>query len=745
MHTVFINTTKNKIGGRFDSLKNAKDLKKLMCVECPLDTWYDGENGYRKAAKEIAEYIDDYNDVSNDYNLIVYVDMFGFFNIMKINFFDKDGVEQTFLSNLCKCAISRMITSTILKELNEDGRTPSEKPVLLLELPITKDEPSGIDTTKRKTEAMCSLLHLVSMDQLQQRLACEHGENSVQLSAIVDEVQPRLTIDLCQIYKKSMENMANSVAIDGLPLQRACNNLYDAIVKTFDIDCAGDIAISEYYTNKKTQRLSLEVYTKHNFLLQCFILDCINDKTAFNEGKQVKQIPILSSAEWDVVKEVLYKKKRTYEAEQQKVSGLRDSFIKLKMVPSLYAPAREKFGLNESGNIQSEYVVGKVENKPKKNKSKEAEQNDSLAEKEEELVEQKGCVLNWITEDEDTPYDAQGDKYKAPFGKATADEYCERAVDLANHHLNLFDKLSMHIKRAMVNYAGRSILNTPPILRKRSVNIGQNIDESEKNDYKYAQRSGTQLVPEKEATETVIKTAKRSYVSILMEYLKFDAGRGITLINIKEQCDWFINRIRKIEESLKKLFWILVILCITLGLVYLPFVLIQWHSIVKNIDTLLIALSSLAVPYVLLFVFYFIARLVQKQKMKRAWEDLVKKSDEASKANHNTIQSYDLLMTRYIPALRWLYEYVLDVDFHCDCCNFAQAKLNHHKMKLGELIESLGNFLEDLDYLGDDYSPLGSEQRVDYNKSFCEGDKNYDFYSIIDKKLLDLVQRGGLK
>ena len=54
------------------------------------------------------------------------------------------------------------------------------------------------------------------------------------------------------------------------------------------------------------------------------------------------------------------------------------------------------------------------------------------------------------------------------------------------------------------------------------------------------------------------------------------------------------------------------------------------------------------------------------------------------------------------------------------------------------MIENLGNFLEDLDYKGFEYAPSNVE--LEYQKAFCEG-KNKEFYSIIDQKILDMVQR----
>ncbi len=742
MHTVFINTTKNSIGGRFDALKSAKDLKKLMYVDCPLDAWYDEENGYQEVARKIAEFIDTYNDVGNDYNLVIYVDMLAFFDLLKIKFFEADSVEQTFVSKICKAALSRVVAATLLEKLNEDGRTPSEKPVLLLELPDTKEMPSGIDPTMRQIASMQTLLHLLPMEQLQQKLTEGADKNSVPLSEIVDEAQKSLKINLCEIYSANMRIMADSVTFDGVLLQRACSDLYAAIEHQFKVDLTSNLAISEYHTNKRTQKLSLEVYTKHNFLLQCFILDCVNSETAFDGEDLPKQIPELTEQEWEKVKEKLFRKKRLYEVVRQKIANLSVDFTKLMLAPPLYMPAREKFGLNENGIVQTEFVIQEVIAQQKKKDDKDASQTDTLMDKREELVEQRGVVQGLIPPSEYKPYDSAGDEYKPAFGKVTADEYCKRATDLANHHLNLFNKLNLHIKRAMSNYSSRSISNAAPVLRKRSVNMGQSAEDSEKNDYKYAKKNGASRVLEVEPTETVIETSKRSYISLMLEYLKFDAGRGIAMINIKEQCDWFINRIRQIEESLKKLLWIFVVLCVTLAVVYLPFVLIQWNAITKNIDTILVALGSLAVPYLLMFLFYFIARAIQIRKMERAWKELVKKSDEACEENRKIIAAYDMMMTRYIPALRWIYEYVLDVDFHCDCCETARAKLAHHRDKLFELIESLGNFLEDLDYAGAPYTPTETDHLLDYNNAFCEGDLNREFYSIIDRDILRMLQRG---
>lgn len=742
MHTVFVNTTKNQIGGRFDLLRSAKDLKKLMYVDCPLNVWNDEETGFECATQQIADFIDAYNYVSNEFNLIVYADMVEFFDFMEIGFFDEDNVDKALLVKLCKSVIARLVASTMLKKLSEEGRRPVQPPLLLLELPETTSVPSGIDLNQRRTEAMLKMLCLGSMKSLNQKLTVGEKNVLITVDDIVDETKNGAKFDLCTAYHEKIQILVDSVCKDGVEIQKACDDLYAAIETLFNVDCAHNLAVSEYYTNKKTQKLSLEVYTKHNFLLQCFILGCINDEAVLDGEKKAKQIVELSEGEWEKVKEMLYRKKRIYEVERHNILNLNADYTELGLAPSLFKLARKCFGLNESGNISNEYVICKAQTKQGMPSGvRGACDVDSLNNKREELVEQAGVVQNWFDESVYKLYDSEGDEFTVNMERASAEQYRQRAIELANHHLNIFDKLNMHIKRVMSNYSGRSISNALPVLRKRRVNVGESSAYSEKNDYKYAERSGRNKVKETDPTESVIETSKRSYISIMIEYLKFDAGRGIAIKSIKEQCDWFINRIQQIENSLKRLRWILAILSIALSAVYLPFVLIQWESIVKNVDTVIVALMALSVPYSLLVVFYFFAVFLQRRKMKCAWDDLVETSRKASEENRRTIAAYDALMTRYIPALRWIYEYVLDVSFHCDCCSIARAKLAHHRDKLFELIETLGNFLEDLDYLGEDDTPLQNKDYVEYTRAFCEGEKNSDFYSIIDKEMLDVVHR----
>lgn len=756
MHTIFINTTKNVIGWRFDSLNIAKDLKKLMYVDYPLDRWNSETKGYETVVQQIAEHNDTYSYVSDDFNLIIYVDMIDVFDLIKVNYFDADDSEKTLLVDACKAAIVRLISETLIKKLNADERTPAEMPVLLLGMPKVKELPSGVDKTKQQVEAMMKVLGFASMEQMNQKLA-DKDKTQVEITDLLDESKKDVQFNLYSIYRKYAQIMIDSVRKDGVPVERASDNFYRSVTTLHSSDCIHNLMTSEFHSNQKTITLSKEARTKHSFLLQCFILSCVNDKSVFDREEKVKQIKELSDSDWDKIKLALCKKRKKYEIQQRKIDALNVDYTKLGFAPPLHMLARESFGLNESGNISREYAVRETEKennvkskaKDKDDKQKDPEDKsdvDSLMKNESELVEQRGIVKNWLDNSVYKKYDSSGDEYIANMGSATADEYCARATDLANHHLNIFNKLNMHIKRTMSNYSCHSTSNMPPILRKRSVNMGESAADSDKNDYIYAKRNGGEIVKETEPTETIVETSKRSYVSIMLEYLKFDAGRGIMMRGIKDQAEWFINRIKQLEKSLKKLIWIFAVMMVALAVVYMPFVLIQWHSIVKGVDTVVIALASIGIPYGLLFLIYCVCRVLQKRKMKTAWEKLVEVSNEASEENRRLISAYDEMMTRYIPALRWLYEYVLDVDFHCDCCAMARAKLAHHNKKLSEISEDLNNLLEDLDYPEEYEGDIPHEDFVEYTNAFCDGEKNIEFYSIIDKELLRIInnEEGGI-
>lgn len=743
MHTVFINTTQNRLGVNIDVLKHEMELKRMMYLDCPIGSWTDSKNGFKKAVQSISDFIDSYSGVDNKYNLMVFVDVAELIGSMQIPFSTMDVSEQTAVCSFCVDIATRFIASTVLNELETVDRVPAENTLLLLELPKLKKVDYDIDLYKHKPAAIAKLLRLLPDAEIIAKTSeSRDNGNRVSVKDVVTDAPDGIIADPCELYGNYIESMLEELK-KGAGFNRAYEGLVSLINTASNDDRNHLISVSEYASNKAVRNSSLEVRLKYDFLLQSFILDCITSKTThYKAGDRLvpKTVPVMSDEQWERVLKVLSDKKKCYEDNEREASRLDVAYTEMGLAPPIYVPAREKFGLDESGDISHKYAIREVvENTPKSIAQLAAGDKDGMLDKSVELAEEIGVVQNWFKEEEYKLYDSDGDEYVGEDNKLLSpDEYCEKAAELANHHLNIINKLNLHIKRGMSKYSCRSMMNEPPILRKRAVNTGEKAALSIQNDYKYALKSGADFVIETEPSESVIESSKRSYITLMNEYLRFISERTVKLTSIKEQCEWFINRVQQIKKSLSRLMALFVVLAVFIGVVYIPFVVIQWEAIFKNITTVVGAVCSLAIPFVLLCICYKAAEIFHRRKMKAAWEKLVERSRQASKENKEVISAYDSLMTKYIPALRWIYEYVLDIDFHRDCCKVARVKLNHHRQKLNERRDIIERFLADLDYIDDGAETVKRDCRVEYTKAFCEGE-NQEFYSVIDKEVLGII------
>ena len=115
--------------------------------------------------------------------------------------------------------------------------------------------------------------------------------------------------------------------------------------------------------------------------------------------------------------------------------------------------------------------------------------------------------------------------------------------------------------------------------------------------------------------------------------------------------------------------------------------------------------------------------------------------------NKNAVKDYNLFLFTVIPALRWVYDYKLDVDYYYDCCIVAKAKLEHHRKKLSEREMAIGNIIADLDAgRGGESRPDGNGEgkpgtEIDYTKPFCTGEKNIAFYSVFTAETLNSLRK----
>lgn len=777
MHTVFINTTGTTVGGRTDVLGIAKEFKELTLLNCPLSSCLSEEEGFAKCALQIGEMIDTHKEINNAFNLIVYVDLLEFEEYREVFSGGKDLMEVNAAHEALRNMLSRFVSEKLWEKLDELGRVPGEKILLLLEQNRREDASRGKGISNGedggrysvfdgfKVKKQLSLLGLPSPERLKEIVDTSPADGLEERlrAACAEPSRSPLVLNARRLYADRIELLCAAIAKEGVRPERACLDFCDGLEKLYESDTVHRVLVSDFITDRRSLRTNKEMETKRNLLVQCLLLHCVNSGSVYDVpgvATAAKTVPEMTGEQWKELLLALANKKADYAREEMEISSMQKTFSKLKMVPKLYAMDYKKFGLNDTGYPLREYVVQTMTAEERKKAAKEAakeakekkKQNKEekapptplpidLGEDKEVLVDQHGKALSWFGEKEFKPFDADGVEYTEDDGKLlSANEYVERAKDLAGHHVKFLENLERHVRDVMSNYAGRSLNHKPAVLRKRSVSTGGDSEYAAKNDYKYAGKSKTD---ETAPLESVLKASKRSYLTVLTNYLKFNAGRGVAVTTLKEQSEWFINRVRQIEKSLKMLFTMLLIVGGVLLFAYaIPFLLIQWEVITKGLDTLVIALGFLAAPFALLVLAYRIAVAVQKRKMRKAWRKLVEISNELLAENSAAVKQYDELLCAHIPSLRWAYEFVLDVDFYRECCEIAGAKLTHHRGKLHEHCEIVGNILEDLEGDGlEDEARTAAEGRdfdIDYTISFCEG-KNREFYSIIDKKTLERI------
>ena len=159
-------------------------------------------------------------------------------------------------------------------------------------------------------------------------------------------------------------------------------------------------------------------------------------------------------------------------------------------------------------------------------------------------------------------------------------------------------------------------------------------------------------------------------------------------------------------------------------------------------------ICSLAVPFALFGGVFGIIAAWQKSKLKKAWDEFWDKHIEALAANKASAVHYDRMLTAYIPALRYIYEYYLDVQFRSECEKLAEAKISHHIQKLQDKINETNKLIADLQ-LGtqsDNVSLSDKDYPIDYNMTYCTGHNNKSLYSIIDDTAIKLICKGeGVK
>ena len=144
MHTFFVNTSASALIATpdWDVLSDIeRENRRLVILECPIDQWRQASEGYIACADRMGEMINSHAELTNEYDLIVYIDLTGrppYSEMIRQS--GNDRSRKSCLQVL-RTVYSRLRAVTLVKRLGEAGRAPREILILFGEDRMT----SGLD------------------------------------------------------------------------------------------------------------------------------------------------------------------------------------------------------------------------------------------------------------------------------------------------------------------------------------------------------------------------------------------------------------------------------------------------------------------------------------------------------------------------------------------------------------------------------------------------------------------------
>lgn len=754
MHTFFVNTTGKELENYSDIFEIQHETRRLVSLECPLAKWNDEEKGYKACVRKMGELIDSYKDINNDFNLIIYIDLLSY-DIYTSIAMNKHRERYACIKAL-HTILRHYIKSTFIDGMYQCGRMPQEVLIIFEEnqLPKDKDEitEDGKNLIRSYTRTILGLPSDSKIDEIVYNTASV-GEETISSEQICEKIINctgscigegvlHTYSDLINIFVSEAKRYETS--------EQPVKQLLDRIVNNPESDDVVVYSVT-FVTNRRAGISNKQEKTRRNLRLCFYIFACVEEETVFDKAlfdkEGILKAKAFADIDWKEVGALLAAKVEAFRKKYNETQRLSESFSKANLAPPLYAFDNQRFALDEYGKKGKTFDVIDVEkDKDQEKENKEAQEGIVQTEREKAVVVNDACGRCLFSQEEYPEFDYRGDDFNESIlsTKATAEQYEAEAKKLRKHHLDYLQRLKIHVSDRLSNYAGRSAENEPALLRKRKVSIAQEDFEDGAKDYRYVKPGKPEETKKLNTVQSISQTA---YTSTLLEYMEFCAGRSVAVTDIEEQCNWFITRVHQIKESLRKIQLVAIGLLFAIIILYIPFVAIQWEAIMKNAMTVMIALVSVAIPLATLYLVFAIASMLQRRKYRKAWKEFKDKSDQILEENAIAAEKYDQLLTVYVPALRWVYEYTLDVEFYAECCKMARAKINHHSQKLYDRVVTVGNIIEDLEM---NISECGqaqhnasgnTEEEINYNVAFCSGKRNKNFYSIIDKHFLETVNQ----
>lgn len=803
MHTYFIDTTDHGIDNYSGLLDIDIETRKLFLLSCPIEQWGEKSPALDACVEKIISIIDIYEETDKEFNIVLYADLLAIRKFRKIPLQQGNASARAVCAEALRTLFRYYVERTLINRLRRLDCEPAQTMIVFDEGPrenitISKDEQHYREVSEHiknllslpEDEKVVALLPKGKMEDSAKAASdlCDKLKNELKekpaipdFFSVIRDRELKLMIEDCNIVYSDEDGSdahADYAAYDEEDADETENGAIEPPV-TAEISPEAEKArrLEEY--NKMIMKLSKyksdqgedEVHSasivsnisaaavskrsdaERRLRICLYLLKCVSTGNVFtDEGMKTSDcmdvIP-MDPDKWGKLEEKLCVKYKTFRMMESKVKNCSRSFRELGLTPEMKKLACKKLGMDEHG---SKLRVIKIE-KNKKDKKKKKGQDKGGEFGELTISETEAEGNNILTDyntfgTQDNARSATneiGEKLKSA---KDADEYIEAGKELLGRHRLFLKDIAAHIKRSLSDYSGKSKDNAPAKLPRRLV--GNSAGES------LVEKAGTPTFKHYSEGENendlsrIDQLSVEAYNTALDEYNKACANRDADVQDITKQAEWYVNRIKQIDESLKTVKNILFITLGTILAVFAPYAAIQWNTITKSPLSIAIAAGTIALPLLLLAALYAAHKSKKRSLFREVWEKYAEKYDESVKKAETAVTRYDELLRTQIPVFRYAYEYKLDVSFFNECCRIANAKLKHHASKLEESANTLQGILSDLgvskktiDEASSDPAAVAvtvhngrgeaeeTSSTINYNEAFCTGN-NVQFYRLID-------------
>ena len=730
MHTFFVNTSTSVLNATpdWDVLSDIeRENRRLVMLECPLEQWRQVPGGYIACAARMGELINSHAELTNEYDLIIYIDLTErppYSEMIRRSGNDRDRLS---CLRVLHTVYSRLIAVTLTEELEAAGRAPREILIIFGEDRMTSklNANPDQDMIRRLMLEQLGLPDEKTLERVAREISQKGAEEAGALlyEEVRDHAQEKLQPGIPSCYEQQVREFCEQLMQDQ-NVGQAVSWLEDRLRDLKRIDAerrhVSEVTIPQSHS---AGTVNTAAFTRDRLNLITYVLGCVNAGTVFSgEDKRRAIRPYSEKTEQDMT-ERLEGKRHLFEDKLTELEGLSGKYDAHHLAPHLYKLPADRVGLDQFGEKAADLVLTEGE---KRDPSNPVPPKERL-----KLTERLRKLKPLIGEKELPRFSHAVELDDAELLKkgTSPERYIDGAKKATRLHKDALRMLKRHVTETLSNYAGQSSENERAVLAKRRVSVNEEGYRQRAAGQSYLQ--GTEPVTESDRLDTVREMSDSAYATTAEEYLRYCAGRTLSVEGMENACSRFVTRIEELRQSLQRLKFLFLIMLAALVVAYVPFAVIQWKTITQGLVTILIAVGSLLVPILLLAVFFTIAVIRRRGEFRRAWITFRKEWEESLGRVTDAAEQYDTLLGTAIPSLRMVYDYRLDLDFYAECCRLAAAKVSHHRTMLRERVVALGNLIEDLNCpCGQISVPEGQE--IDLNVPYCRGKENISFYSVLD-------------